>query len=111
MSNLSGAPDSPTVPPSFYPWLMFTPSTLPEGQYVVATCQVCGGHRYPSRALMLEKAGDIPLDRIAPRLRCIERKTPRGPACGGRMTIHLAAVAMSETEAKGGWPTLPGLPR
>lgn len=85
---------------------MFTPSTLPEGSYVVASCTApgCGGHRYPSRALMLEKAGDIPLDQIAHRLRCIERKTPRGPACGGRMIIDLAAVEKSATEAKGGWP-------
>jgi hypothetical protein len=87
-----------------------TPSTLPAGGYVVATCRTCGGHRYPARALMIEKAGDIPLDRIEGRLRCIERLRPRGPACGGRMTISLASVGHSETEAKGGWPTLPGLP-
>lgn len=91
--------------------MAYTPSTLPEGCYVVASCQVCGGHRYPSRALMLEKAGDLPLDQIAGRLRCIVRKTPRGPACGGRMTIDLRRVAAKDTEAKGGWPTLPGLPR
>lgn len=60
---------------------------------------------------MIEKAGDVPLERIEGRLRCIERQTPRGPACGGRMTIALASVGHSETEAKGGWPTLPGLPR
>lgn len=33
------------------------------------------------------------------------------PGCGGgRMTIELASVAASETEARGGWPKLPGLP-
>lgn len=90
----------------------FTPSTLPANSYVVATCQRpgCRGHRYPSRALMIEKAGDIPLDRIETRLRCIERKTPRGPACEGRMTIELASVDMIEPEAKGGWVNLPRLP-
>ena len=81
----------------------FTPSILPEGAYVIATCEVCGGHRYPSRALMLEKAGDVPLSVIEGRLRCIERKTPRGPACGGRMTISLASVESKDTKAKGGW--------
>lgn len=91
---------------------MFTPSTLPAGSYVIATCQRpgCGGHRYPSRELMLEKAGDVPLARIEARLRCFERREPRGPACGGRMTIDLAGVGRSDTEAKGGWPMLPGLP-
>lgn len=78
----------------------FTPSTLPAGSHVVATCQVCGGHRYVSRALMLEKAGDIPLEQIAPRLRCIARNGDRrGPACGGRMTIRLEAVASRPPEA------------
>jgi len=89
---------------------MFTPSSLPAGQYVVATCQVCGGHRYPTSALMLEKAGDVPLDVIERRLRCIERATPQGPACGGRMKIELASVEIKDTEAKGGWPVLPTLP-
>lgn len=88
-----------------------TPSTIPADGYVVATCRTCGGHRYPSRALMIEKAGDIPLDKIEGRLRCIERQSPRGPACGGRMTIALARVAASEPEAKGGWAQLPLLPR
>lgn len=85
---------------------MFTPSTLPEGSYAVATCQVCGGHRYPSRALMLEKTGDLPLNQIAGRLRCIE------PGCGNiGMSVELRRVEAKDTEAKGGWPTLPGLPR
>lgn len=90
----------------------FTPSTLPAGSYVIATCQRpgCGGHRYPSRALMIEKAGDVPLDRIEGLLRCLERREPRGRACGGRMAIELARIGHSDTEAKGGWPTLPGLP-
>lgn len=90
--------------------LGFTPSTLPAGQHVLAVCQVCGGHRYPSRALMLEKAGDVPLSVIETRLRCIERKTPRGPACGGRMTIELRRNGFNDTEAKGGWPVLPKMP-
>lgn len=84
---------------------MFTPSTMPADSYVLATCTVCQGHRYPSRALMLEKAGDLPLDQIAARLRCIE------PGCGQiGMTIELRRVERRDTEAKGGWPTLPGLP-
>lgn len=91
---------------------MFTPSTMPPGSYVIATCQRpgCGGHRYPSRELMLEKAGDLPLARIESRLRCLERQQPRGPACGGRMRIELASAGRGDPEAKGGWPTLPGLP-
>ena len=91
--------------------MAFTPSTLPADGYVVATCRRCGGHRYPSRALMIEKAGDIALDRIEDRLRCIDRQSPRGPACGGKMTIELASVAAPEPEAKGGWTQLPMLPR
>jgi hypothetical protein len=88
----------------------FTPSTLPAGSYVIATCKTCGAHRYPSRALMIEKAGDVSLERIESRLRCLRRREPRGPACGGRMTVELASVGHRDTEAKGGWPTLPGLP-
>lgn len=89
-----------------------TPSTLPAGNYVVAICAACGGHRYITRALMLEKAGNIPIDRIAPRLRCIERRDNKhGAACGGRMSIELAAAGANSPEAKGGWPTLPALPR
>lgn len=83
----------------------FTPSTIPSDSYVVATCAACGGHRYVTRALMLEKAGDIPLDRIASRLRCIERRgDKRGPACGGRMSIELVAVGARPPEANAAWP-------
>lgn len=65
---------------------------LPLGEYVVAVCIRCRGCRYPTRALTIEKAGDIPLDRIEPRLRCVARNgDKRGPACGGAMHIELAA--------------------
>lgn len=72
---------------------MFTPSTIPAGAYATAVCQVCGEHRYVTRALMIEKAGDVPLDRIEPRLRCVARPPldKRGPACGGRMTLTIDA--------------------
>jgi hypothetical protein len=83
----------------------FTPSTLPAETFVVATCTVCGGTRYPSRALMIEKAGDVPLERIEPRLRCIERRgDKRGPACGGRMTIGLASTQRTQPEANAAFP-------
>lgn len=72
---------------------MFTPSTIPAGAYATAVCSRCGEHRYVTRALMIEKAGDVPLSRIEPRLRCIARpqSNKRGPACGGRMTLGLDA--------------------
>lgn len=72
---------------------MFTPSTIPAGAYATAVCCLCGEHRYVTRALMIEKAGDVPLDRIEPRLRCIARlrSNKRGPACGGRMTLTIDA--------------------
>ena len=72
---------------------MLTPSQIPAGQYATAVCKACGEHRYETRALMLERAGDIPLDRIEPRLRCIARPlaNKRRAACGGRMTLGLDA--------------------
>ena len=67
-----------------------TPSQIPEGSYIVAVCKVCGSPRYMTRALMIEKAGDIPLWKIEPRVRCIERPrlNKRGPACGGSMEFE-----------------------
>lgn len=85
--------------------LRLTPSQIPAEAWPVATCQVCGGHRYPSRALMIEKAGDVPLDRIEPRLRCIARNGDRrGPPCGGRMTLDLAGGPARPPEANAAWP-------
>lgn len=75
------------------------PSDLPEGSYIIARCNDCGSSRYPSRALMIEKAGDIPIHLIEPRVRCIARKTPRGPACGGGMTFDLGRVGYNPPEA------------
>jgi hypothetical protein len=88
---------------------MLTPSRIPAGQYVTALCQVCGEYRYVTRALMLEQAGDVPLDRIEPRLRCIARplSDKRGAASGGRMTLGLDGPIRNEPEARGGWATLP----
>ncbi|MDQ7813878.1 hypothetical protein [Brevundimonas sp.] len=69
------------------------PSEIPDGHYIVAVCQACHEHRYITRALMLEKAGDVPLSRIEPRLRCIARPRAdkRGQACGGRMVMEWRA--------------------
>lgn len=80
---------------------MVTPSQIPPGQYATAVCRTCGEHRYLTRALMIEKAGDIPLDRIEPRLRCIARpgNDKRGAACGGRMTLGLDAPIARPPEA------------
>lgn len=91
---------------------MVTPSRIPPGQYVTALCKVCGEHRYLTRALMIEKAGDIPLERIEPRLRCIARtrRDKRGAACGGRMTLGLDGPIRNAPEARGGWAKLPRLP-
>jgi hypothetical protein len=91
---------------------MLTPSQIPPGQYVTAVCKACGEHRYVTRALMLEKAGDVPLDQIEPRLRCIARprSDKRGAACGGRMTLGLDGPIRNAPEARGGWAKLPGLP-
>lgn len=80
--------------PDPFPW---TPSTLPEGSYVYAVCNACKGVRYITRAMMLEKAGDVPFKRIERRLRCIARpENKRGSACGGRMTLELGASAGPE---------------
>ncbi len=69
-----------------FPW---TPSTLPQGSYVYAMCQRCSGVRYITRAMMLERVGDVPFKGIDGRLRCIGRREPRGRACGGEMTLAL----------------------
>ena len=72
-----------------FPW---TPSNLPQGSYIYGVCQACRGVRYVTRAMMLERAGDVPFTRIESRLRCIARVTDkRGPACGGRMNLELGA--------------------
>lgn len=91
---------------------MLTPSQIPEGQYATATCTVCGEYRYLTRALMLEKAGDVALEKIEPRLRCIARpqSNKRGPACGGRMTLALSGPIARPPEANAEYPVLPGLP-
>ena len=75
--------------PDAFPW---TPSNLPEGSYIYGVCQVCRDVRYVTRAMVLEKAGNVPFKRIEDRLRCIARSgDKRGPACGGRMTLALGA--------------------
>lgn len=92
-----------------FPW---TPSTLPEGSYVYAVCKTCREVRYITRAMVLARAGDVPFKSIETRLRCVARPEDKhGPACGGAMALELASAPHGETEVKGGWPTLPGLPR
>lgn len=76
------------------------------------SARLAGGVRYITRAMVLERAGDVPFKRIETRLRCVARPgNKHGPACGGAMEFGLASTLHGETEAKGGWPTLPGLPR
>ena len=73
--------------PDAFPW---TPSRLPEGSYIYGVCQTCRGLRYVTRAMMLERVGDVPFKRIENRLRCIARPgDKRGSACGGRMILEL----------------------
>jgi hypothetical protein len=94
-----------------FPW---TPSTLPQGSYVFGVCQVCREVRYVTRAMMLERAGDVAFSQIEHRLRCISRPLhgKRGPACGGKMTLALGSISgTGDPEARGGWPSLPTLPR
>lgn len=94
--------------PDAFPW---TPSTLPEGSYVYAVCKTCREVRYITRAMVLERAGDVPFKRVEARLRCVARPgNKRAPACGGPMALELASALHGETEAKGGWPTLHRLP-
>lgn len=70
----------------------WSPSTLPEGSYIYGVCRQCRGVRYVTRAMMLEKAGDLTFKRIESRLRCIARPgDKRGEACGGRMDLELGA--------------------
>ena len=72
-----------------FPW---TPSSLPRGSYIYGVCQACRDVRYVTRAMMLERVGDVPFKRIENRLRCIARVTDkRGRACGGRMNLELGA--------------------
>lgn len=73
-----------------FPW---TPSTLPEGSYVYDLCRQCRGVRYITRAMMLDRVGDVPFKLIEGRLRCIPRPDDkRGPACGGGMDLELGAL-------------------
>jgi hypothetical protein len=87
-----------------------TPSQIPEGHYIVATCQRpgCGGRRYVTRALMLEKAGDIPLNLIERRVRCVERPraNKRGPACGGPMEFEWGRGPAEKVQTVGRYPVL-----
>jgi hypothetical protein len=71
-----------------FPW---TPSNLPEGSYIYGVCQACRERRYVTRAMMLERAGDVPFKTIESRLRCIARPQTNkpGPACGAQMTLEL----------------------
>lgn len=72
-----------------FPW---TPSTLPEGSYIYGVCRQCRGVRYVTRAMMLQRAGDVLFKGIENRLRCIARpENKRGLACGGRMDLELGA--------------------
>lgn len=72
-----------------FPW---TPSNLPEGSYIYGVCRACRDVRYVTRAMMLERAGNVAFKRIESRLRCIARVgDKRGPACGGRMDLELGA--------------------
>ena len=68
------------------------PSELPEGCHVAAAClkATCHGYRYLPRAYLVEKAGDVPLDGVENRLRCVERPlaNKRGSACGGAMALE-----------------------
>lgn len=73
----------------------WTPSGISEGQYIYGVCERCGDARYVTRAMMLEKAGDVPFNRIAGRPRCIGRPEPRGPRCGGRMEPPLGGRVQS----------------
>lgn len=73
-----------------FPW---TPSNLPDGHYVYAVCRTCREVRYITRAMMLDRAGDVHFKTIEPRLRCVARgANKRGPACGGRMELELGSA-------------------
>lgn len=81
-----------------FPW---TPSSLPQGSYIFGICRSCRDVRYVTRAMMLEKAGDVPFKRVENRLRCVARLgDKRGPACGGRMSLELGSRA-AETAGAG----------
>jgi hypothetical protein len=63
---------------------MIRPSQLGPHAYIEAVCPRCNGSRYLTRTYLLETVGDVDLDTIAHRVRCIERPRldKRGPACG-----------------------------
>jgi hypothetical protein len=67
------------------------PSEIPDGACVMASCvrPDCDGHRYLPRAYLIEKAGDIPLNQIQRRLRCVERPRldRRAKPCGSGMSL------------------------
>lgn len=79
--------------------LGFKPSEMGEGWYVEATCSTCREVRYLGRQMMIHRAGNVPLRQIEPRLRCVARARTdkRGPACGGRMTMHPRPPPSSNT--------------
>lgn len=73
--------------------LGFKPSEMGGGWYIRAECKTCRESRYLGRQMMIDRAGDVPLRLIEPRLRCVARpwSNKRGPACGGRMEMHPCA--------------------
>lgn len=81
--------------------LAFTIEEVDPVLHVMAVCRVCLSTRYLTRPLLAEMAPDQALARVEQRVRCIDRKTPRGAACGGPMTIEFYRMASDQVEARG----------
>lgn len=68
------------------------PPQLPAGCNVAAAClkATCYGYRYLPRAYLIERAGDVPLNWVEKRLRCVQRPlaNKRSPACGRAMALQ-----------------------
>lgn len=81
--------------------LAFTIDDLSPDAHVMAVCVRCQSVRYLTRPLLAEMAPGQTLARIEQRVRCIARREPRWPACGGRMELEFYGRAPESVEARG----------
>lgn len=71
--------------------MQMKPSEMPAGHWLDATCLKCGDYRYLGRQFLIDHGGDVPLQSMHHRIRCVARPLDdkRGPACGGAMELAL----------------------
>lgn len=79
--------------------LAFTIEAVDADLHVMAVCRRCLSTRYLTRPLLAEMAPGQILARIEQRVRCIARREPRGPACGGSMDLEFYRQPAGSVEA------------